>query len=142
MKKVINGRRYDTDTAKEMGQASYSSRSDFNYWIETLYRKNTGEYFLHGEGGAMSRYAETIGQNQWCGGEKIIPMTLESAQEWAEKNLTGDEYEEIFGKIEETTEKRTVTFSLTGSAIEKIARLTQEWSCTKSEVIERLLKQI
>ncbi len=141
MKKIVNGKRYDTDTAKCLASDSYSNSRDFNHWTETLYRKSSGEFFLHGEGGPMSRYAQTIGQNQWSGGEKIIPLTLEAAQQWAEEHLDGDDYERIFGLVEETASKRTVNFSLTESAIEKIARLAQEQHITKSEVIEQLLKQ-
>lgn len=139
MKKIINGRRYDTETAREMGYASYSNATDFHFWEETLYRKNTGEYFLHGHGGPATKYAEAVGQNSWRGGERIMPMSLEEAKEWAEEHLDGDEYEKIFGTVEEDTTKKTVAFSLTQSAIEKIARLAAEYKCSKSEVIERLV---
>ena len=140
MKKIINGRRYDTTSAKEVGYDYYSNPGDFSYWRETLYRKNTGEFFLHGEGGPNSRYAETVGLNEWSGGERIMPLSLEDAQKWAEEHLDADEYEEIFGATEDTSAKRTVTFSLTEATIEKIARIAAEKGCTKSEVIESLLK--
>lgn len=139
MKKIINGRRYDTDTAKEMGYYTYSNRTDFHFFEETLYRKNTGEFFLHGYGGVATKYAEAVGQNGWRAGERIMPMSLEEAQEWAEEHLDADEYEKIFGSVEEDQNKRTVTFSLTEATIEKIARLAVDQNCTKSEVIERLL---
>lgn len=139
MNKIINGKRYSTDSAKEMASDSYSNYTDFHYWSETLYRKNTGEYFLHGEGGPMSRYAENIGQNQWTGGEKIIPLTVEAAQKWAEEHLTADEYESIFGEVEETATKRTVSLSLTESAIEKIKRGAAEAGVSMSEYVESLL---
>lgn len=140
MKKVINGKRYDTDTAREMASASSTEgRSDFHWWEETLYRKSTGEFFLYGQGGPASRYAESCGQNQWSGGSRIMPVSLETAQKWAEEHLDADDYEEIFGAIEETSSKRTVTFSLTEAAIEKIARMAQEQEITKSDVIEKLV---
>lgn len=101
MKKIINGKRYDTRTAEQIGDAGYSRPGDFEYWHEALYRKKTGEFFLYGEGGAKSKYSRRIGQNEWSGGEEIRPLTLTEAQEWAEKYLDADEYEEIFGKIEE-----------------------------------------
>lgn len=141
MKKIINGKRYDTETAKEVACASsYEGRTDFHWWEETLYRKQTGEFFIYGEGGPASRYAEPCGQNSWTEGSRLMPVSLEKAQKWAEEHLDADEYEEIFGEVEETGEKRTVTFSLPESAIERIARLATEQGCTKSEVIERLLK--
>lgn len=140
MKKIINGKRYDTETAKEVACDSYLYPRDFSYWSETLYRKNTGEYFLHGEGGPMSKYAESTGQNQWTGGEKIIPLSLEAAQAWAEKHLDGSEYEEIFGTVDEDDEKRTVTFSLPESIIEQIKQGSQARKMTLSEYVAEAVK--
>src|SRR5690606_40408270 len=76
MKKIINGKRYDTETAQFIGSASYSNRTDFRFWSEELYRKKTGEFFLYGEGGPASKYGRKIEQNTWSGGEQIIPLTL------------------------------------------------------------------
>jgi len=101
MKKIINGKRYDTETATLIGEASYSNRSDFRYWHEELYQKKTGEYFLYGEGGPASKYSKTIGLNEWTGSEAIVPLTLKEAQEWGEKYLDADEYEKVFGRAEE-----------------------------------------
>ena len=103
MKKVINGSLYDTETAKLLGEDSYSNPRDFAHWRETLYRTKSGKYFLHGKGGAMTKYAVSVGQNEWSGGEKIIPLTLESAQKWAEEHLSGDDYIKAFGEPEERT---------------------------------------
>ena len=139
MNKIIGGKRYSTDSAKAMGYDSYSNPTDFAYWVETLYHKNTGEYFLHGEGGPRSRYAVTVGQNQWSGGEKIIPLSVESAQAWAEEHLSGDEYEKIFGEVEETATKRTISLSLTETAIEKIKRGAAEKGVSMSEYVESML---
>ena len=47
MKKVINGLLYNTETAKEIGYHSENFPGDFKYVCETLYKKKTGEYFLH-----------------------------------------------------------------------------------------------
>lgn len=101
MKKIINGKRYDTETAQLIGSASYSNRTDFHFWSEELYRKKTGEFFLYCEGGPASKYGRQIEQNTWSGGEQIIPITLAEAQKWAEKYLDADKYEEVFGRIEE-----------------------------------------
>lgn len=103
MKKVINGALYDTETAKLLGKDSYSNPRDFQYWVETLYRTKSGKYFLHGEGGALTKYAVCVAQNEWSGGEKIIPLDLDSAQKWAEEHLDGDEYVRAFGEPEERT---------------------------------------
>ena len=140
MKKIINGKRYDTDTAKLIGEDWYSNRTDFSYWREELYRKNTGEYFLHGEGGPNSRYAESVGQNTWSGGEKIIPLSIEAAQKWAEEHLSADEYEKVFGVVEEDTAKRTVTFSLPETVIEQLKQAAQKSGMTMSDYVAQAIQ--
>lgn len=101
MKKIIKGKKYDTGTAKEVGSVSYSYPGNFEHWSETLYLKKTGEFFIHGIGGAMSKYSKSAGCNTFTGGEEIIPLTEKEAREWAEKYLEVEEYEEVFGEVEE-----------------------------------------
>lgn len=101
MKKIINGRKYDTDTAKYLGEHQYSNKRDFAYCLEILYVKRTGEYFIYGEGGPMSKYSKAIDMNSWSGGKDITPVNAEEAKRWAEKYLDADEYEEIFGEVDE-----------------------------------------
>lgn len=103
MKAIINGKRYDTDRAIKIGQASHCNIGDFRYYCETLYRTPlSGAYFLAGEGGPMTRWAKSTGTDSWCGGAGIIQMTTKAALLWAEANLTTDEIEEHFGdQIEE-----------------------------------------
>ncbi len=112
MKKIINGKVYDTDTAKRKGVYNHSCPNDFNYFSELLYLKKTGEYFLHGEGGPASKYVRSAGQNSWSGGEQIIPLSYNAAKEWAEERLDADEYEAIFGAIQEGEGKEPMTIYL------------------------------
>ena len=98
MRAIINGKRFDTATATLIGQDSYpGSRSDFQWWEAALYRTpRSGQFFLAGKGGPMSRFARSTGQNAWSGGEAIIPMSLEDARDWAERQLTTAEVEAGF----------------------------------------------
>ena len=93
MNKVINGKRYSTESAHFCGDREYGNHSDLNHLYEVLYQKRTGEFFLFGAGGAKSKYAKAIGANDWYGGEKIIPLTDDEAKKWAEKYLDGEDYE-------------------------------------------------
>lgn len=140
MKKIINGRIYDTNTAKELGRDD-QTYGNFSDWEETLYRKSTGEYFLHGEGGPQTKYAQQVGENSWTGGEKIIPLSIESAQKWAEEHLEADDYERIFGIIEENEDgkKTTVSIRLSDAAITRLNNLAAEKKTSKSDVIENLI---
>jgi len=97
MKKVINGKTYDTTTATLIGSTSYGCPGDLDYWAEQLFRKRTGEFFLHGVGGPASRYSRKTGQNQWSGGAAIRPLSLTDAQDWAERYLDAADYDRVFG---------------------------------------------
>ena len=103
MRKIIKGRMYDTETAEEIASAySRANRGDFRWFEETLYRKKTGEFFLYGEGGPLTKYAE-VGENgreKWSG-EKFIPLDIEEAKRWCEKEIDVSEYIELFGEVEE-----------------------------------------
>lgn len=140
MKKIINGRIYNTETSTELGKDDQTF-GNFSDWEEILYRKQTGEYFLHGEGGPQTKYAQPIGENSWTGGEKIIPLSLESAKKWAEEHLEADEYEKIFGLVEENADgkKTTVSIRLSDAAITRLNNLAEEKKTSKSEVIENLI---
>lgn len=140
MNKIINGKRYNTESAKKLAVYSHGSRNDFGFYTETLYRKNTGELFLHGEGYAASKYAEVAGRNEWKPGEKIIPLDESAARKWAEQNLTGDEYEKIFGAVQETEpETKLVRISAETSAIlEKIKAKTGD---TYMSIVGNLVKE-
>ena len=64
MKKVIDGALYNTDTAQMMGDWDNGLyANDFGFCRERLYRTKSGKYFLHGEGGANSRYGEWHGNS-------------------------------------------------------------------------------
>lgn len=140
MKKIINGKVYDTEKAQCVGGWSNGQyTSDFSYCSEDLYKKRTGEFFLYGEGGPMSKYAESCGNNSWSGGAKIIPLSYKAAQEWAEEHLNGEEYESIFGEVEEDESKTAVTLSLSVAAVEKARKTASEKGISLSAYIESLI---
>ena len=101
MKKIINGRKYDTDTAELVAEWDNGDYGDFDFVREGLYRKRTGEYFLYGRGGAQTRYALACSATNWGGGEGFAPLAEDEARKWAEEHCDGDEYEQIFGEVEE-----------------------------------------
>ena len=49
MKKIINGKKYDTETAEYVDRWSNDlCHSDVHWCSEELYRKKTSEFFLYG----------------------------------------------------------------------------------------------
>ena len=135
MKKIINNKVYSTETAKLLGTWSnaYGVR-DFNYCSEELYRKKNGEFFLYGEGNALSKYAQKYVDGMGYG-EKIIPLTYEQAQSWAEEKLDADEYEKIFGEITEDEELSHIHISLPADQAAIIKRNAQQEGLTVSAYI-------
>ena len=138
MKKIIQGVLCDTSTAKYLGKASYLGIRDFAHWSEELYRTKSGKYFLYGEGGPASRYAVTIGQNEWSGGEKIQLLSRETAMEWAEEHLDGDEYIAAFGSPEET--EKAMSIVLPTKVRGRLDELKRETGMTFSEIIARAIE--
>lgn len=140
MKKIIRGKKYDTETAELVGEYQYSYPRDFRYCREELYRKRTGEFFIHGEGGPLSKYSESVGQNEWSGGEEIIPIDLIDAKNWVEENCDADKYEELFGVVDDG-EKVVTTISLSKPVAQMLEQQAIDHRVPKSEWIEKLIKK-
>lgn len=140
MRKVINKRLYDTEKAQEV---CYDTNGlgprDFHHVEETLYRKRTGEFFLHGVGGPASKYAESCGQNTWSGGERIIPLSFEAAREWVEKHGTVEEYEKIFGEVAEDDSRVVLSVSVSAATAAKLKQVATEQSKSVSAIIDDLV---
>lgn len=101
MKRIIEGRLYNTETAVCIGNNDNGYLpSDFNYYKESLYQKKNKEFFLVRDGGAMSCCGRFVG-GSYCGGTDIIPYSVEEAKEWCAQYIDVDEYFEIFGAVEE-----------------------------------------
>ena len=136
MKKIINGKKYDTETAQAMGSYDINATTSFEYVEETLYRKRTGEFFLLGEGGPMSKYAVSTGGGNWAGGTAIIPLSWESARAWAEEHLDAATYEAIFGEVAEDDSKTVMSVRISAAALEKAKREASKSGSTLSALVE------
>lgn len=139
MNKVINGKRYDTDKAEPVGESGNGLYpGDLDYYSETLYRKRTGEFFLHMEGGPRSRCAKADGTG-WTGGEELRPASFADARAWAEKNLTADEYADLFGEPDEDGASVVATLKLSAAAKTKLEREASSTGKTQSAIVEELI---
>ena len=103
MKKVIDGKIYNTETAEllhEWNNGMYGN--DLRRCEESLYRTQRGAYFIVGEGGAMSKYARSCGSNTTCGGDGMEVVSEAHAMDWLETHDGSDILSEKFAdKIEE-----------------------------------------
>lgn len=85
MKKIIDGKMYNTETATLVAEDGNGlGAGDFSYEYEQLYITKKGAFFLYGEGGPMSRYSDSNGNNSW-GIRKITPLDKDEVYEWLEE---------------------------------------------------------
>ena len=101
MKKIIAGRLYDTDKAEEIAKFDNDYwKTDYHWYEETLYKTDKGNYFLYGQGGALTKYRYHCADG-YTAGEDITPLTLEEAKEWGEAHMNPDYYMDEFGEVEQ-----------------------------------------
>lgn len=125
MKKIINNKVYNTDTAKKVGMIWIGPELDRTGW-EELYRKKTGEFFT-----LYHRYNDHF--------EKITPLTYDEAQERAEKHLDGDDYINIFGEPEESDETANLHIQISKAAYTKIKQAAAKQGVSLAKYIESIV---
>ena len=140
MKEIVNGRMFNTVNAIFVGSDGYSCSSDFQYWREELYQKRNGEFFLYGEGGPGSKYREPVDVNCWRGSSDIIPLTFQSAREWAEEHLGPNTYQDIFGPIEEDDSKIMVNFYIESSTWEMAKQAAHSKGLSITDYMDAIIK--
>lgn len=142
MKKIINNLLYNTDTAPAIGSWTNGLYSgDLDYVRLTLHRKRqTGEFFLHGEGGPRTRYAVQVGNNSWESGENVTPMTDDAAREWAEEHLKPEEYNRAFGEAGEDDGYVLCNFRLLAEDKDKLQRAAKERGVTMTALLTELIR--
>lgn len=101
MVKVIDGKRYNTNTATEIDHYwNGLSSNDFRNVSESLYVTKKGNFFLYGEGGPMSKYAVSNG-NLTSGSTNIIPLNKEDAFKWCERYSNSEIIDQYFPDLVE-----------------------------------------
>ena len=100
MRKIIDGKSYDTETATLLAEYEYGLGT-YEFLVEQLYVTKKGAYFLFYKGGAMSKYGESLSKNEHSEGSGIKLLTREEASEFMEKYASAEDYEQHFGTVEE-----------------------------------------
>lgn len=87
MRKTIDGIRYDTDTARVLGEAKQLTLHWWTAWQATLYRTPRAEnYFLIGSGGPMTIFGKGFTKGVQ---ERFLPLTKAEAEAWAQQFIGG-----------------------------------------------------
>jgi hypothetical protein len=99
MKRIIDGRIYDTATAEEICELrNTANRGDFRWEATSLYRSPKGAFFLAGQGGAMSRWAQAAQGGGHGGGEGMVLVPEDEARALVEEHASVAVYVATFGK--------------------------------------------
>ena len=85
MKKVVNGKIYDTENATLIAEYAYGLNSNPGWETTALYYDPKGDFFIAGEGGPITRWGVSIGKNQWSEGSGIQVITNDEALRFAEQ---------------------------------------------------------
>ena len=99
MIKIIDGKRYNTETATMICDTSNGlNRGDFGHESSALYATKKGSYFIAGNGGPSSRFATHNG-NESTDGSDLIPLDREDAMVECERHGTAADIEELFADM-------------------------------------------
>lgn len=101
MKKIIDGKVYNTDTATKIGEWSYGQYGNINYVEEVLYKTKKGAFFISYEGGANTDYGVDTGNFNRSEGRGIFLLSEKEAKNWCMEHIDADDYVEVFGEVEE-----------------------------------------
>lgn len=140
MRKILSNKVYDTETANYVGGYEHDLANNLGWCVEKLYRKRTGEYFIYGEGGPMSRYSVDLGSGNYSGGEAIKPISYDEAREWAEENLDTEEYEAEFGIVEEDEEMTSIHVQIPASLNDRLEAERSKSGMSKSGIVIEALE--
>jgi hypothetical protein len=99
MKRILDGRIYDTETATRVCELPCSAPfGDFEWHETALYRSPRGTFFVAGRGGAASMWRQPCEDGWWSGGAGIEVITEAEARACADDaRVEPDAYEEVFG---------------------------------------------
>ena len=118
---------FDINEAEKLGDF-YSPYEDV---VDTLYRKNNGDLFLHSSGkGCVDEDSE------------IYHLKYEEAKTWAARCLDTYEYRSVFGKPEKDGEDVTIDVLLSRKKQHFIHQLAELNGCSYSKVIEEMIDHV
>lgn len=85
MRAVIDGKRYDTETATMVANwANGDDPGNAHYIEEQLYRTPRGNWFITGWGGPFTEYVARDGINSRTWGSRLRPVSARQAMRWLE----------------------------------------------------------
>lgn len=102
MKKIINHKKYDTETAEIIATGSHEyPGSEYMYVSETLYLKKSGEFFLLGSESTVEAFSNNAKDCYYFEAPICIILDIDAIKRWASDCLSVEDYEAIWGEVSE-----------------------------------------
>ena len=146
MKFTVNRRLYDTEKADKLAEVqksfgTYGVNPDED-WTESLYRKNNGEFFMLGEGGKNSPFADYSSKTRQAGSRIEVWRVdnYNSAKLWVHDNIP-EMMEELFNPKEDNDISVT-TVTISAKAKRNLKRYSKETGLSVSEIIRRYAEEL
>ncbi|MBQ9542662.1 MAG: hypothetical protein IJJ76_12270 [Ruminococcus sp.] len=140
MKKIIDNRVYDTDTAQLIKQADHDNIiSGEGKCKQSLYRKRTGDYFLCVYGARADSFHNLHLTDAKHDRERhIYLLTFEQARAWCEAEMTAEEWLENFEPAEDDS-LAALNLTLSAAAVSKFKLSAQQQQISQKELMEKLI---
>lgn len=101
MKRVIDGKVFNSATAEYVADVAFGAAGDFKHWSETLYKSPGGRFFLEYCGGPLSRYAVDRGPHLVYGSSGLRLLDNDEALGWCEEHDVDPDVVARFFDLEE-----------------------------------------
>jgi predicted HicB family RNase H-like nuclease len=129
MKKIIDGRTYDTATAALIAERCHPGDPADGAW---LYQTRHGAFFL---------YVQYYASPEYDMGQKITPLTEDEAQKWLEENAN-HLVEEHFGPFPEAgAAERRLTLRIPGNLAHRLEKAAQAKGVPLNRYMMRCLER-
>jgi hypothetical protein len=139
MRMVAHGKVYDTETARRVAEREAQIGTDGEV-REVLYRKKTGEYFLHGRGGKETHYARRTRGGGLEPAEAIVPLDYAVARAWGESHLAPEAFAAHFGTGAEAEGWVTLTLRVSKTAHSKLKREQSRTGRKMGELLSEIVE--
>lgn len=143
MKKVLNGKLYDTEKAHLIADVPHSNiKSSEGACEQRLYLKKNGEFFLW-LAGARSEIASNMALDSGIHDRErhIYPLSYEQARKWAESEMPADEWLELF-EPEEDDSTSQLAVRISTAAYNKLKKAAQMEGKSLRAKIEELINEV
>lgn len=111
MRRIVDGKAYDTETAELLAEFRYGYPGEDDHYQESLYRTAGNGFFLACNGAEDSPYALLLREDIARPGADIVPLTDAEVLRWLEDYEYTEVIERVFGTLPEAGDGMVMVWS-------------------------------